>query len=89
MPSQSQSTGAACAADAVATRTGWPLERVLFALAGTVTLLAVALTLLVSEWFLLLAAFVALNQWAFVLTGHCGASLILTRVFHLQRATAP
>ena len=37
---------------------GWPVERVLFAVAGTVTLLSVALTALVSPWFVLPAAFV-------------------------------
>jgi hypothetical protein len=32
-------------------RRGWPLERVLFALAGTVTLASAALAALVSPWF--------------------------------------
>ena len=41
----------------------WPLERVLFALAGTVVLLSVALVALVSPWFLLLTAFVGINLW--------------------------
>jgi hypothetical protein len=41
----------------------WPLERVLFALAGSMTLLAVTLAMLVSPWFVLLAAFVGVNQW--------------------------
>ena len=36
----------------------WPLERVLFAMAGTVILVSVALVALVSPWFLLLTAFV-------------------------------
>ena len=39
------------------------LERVLFALAGTVTLLSAALAALVSPWFLLLTAFVGVNRW--------------------------
>jgi hypothetical protein len=59
---------------------GWPLERVLFALAGSMTLLAVTLALLVSPWFLLLAAFVGVNQWLYVATGECPASLALERV---------
>lgn len=79
-------TAPACPADAVAARTGWPLERVLFAMAGTVTLLAAVLTLAVSEWFVLLAAFAGLNQWLFVAFGDCPASLVLTRVFHLSRS---
>ena len=58
----------------------WPLERILFALAGTMTLLAVLLAALVSPWFLLLAAFVGLNQWLYVTLGACPASLALARV---------
>jgi hypothetical protein len=62
----------------------WPLERVLFALAGTVTLLSVALIALASPWFLLLTAFVGVNQWLYVLFGACPASLILSRLFSLR-----
>jgi hypothetical protein len=58
----------------------WPLERVLFALAGSMTLLSVLLSFLVSPGFLLLAAFVGLNQWLFVLVGGCPASLLLEHV---------
>jgi hypothetical protein len=58
----------------------WPLERLLFALAGSMTLLSVLLALLVSPWFLLLAAFVGLNQWLLVGVGACPASLLLERV---------
>ncbi len=61
------------------------LERVLFALAGTMTLASVALSALVSPWFLLLAAFVGANQWLYVLAGDCPASLVLRRAFHLER----
>ena len=63
---------------------GWPLERVLFALAGTVTLVSVALSALVSPWFVLLAGFVGVNQWLYVLAGACPASLVLQRVFGLR-----
>ena len=66
--------------------TGWPLERVLFALAGTITLLSAVLALTVSRWFALLAAFVALNQWLYVLVGACPASIILRRACHLRSA---
>jgi hypothetical protein len=52
---------------------------VLFALAGTVTLVAVVLSATVSSWFLALAAFVGLNQWLYVVTGQCPASLVLRR----------
>ncbi len=65
--------------------TRWPLERVLFAIAGTVVLISAALAALVSPWFLLLTAFVGINQWLFVLVGDCPMSLVLTRLFRLQR----
>ena len=64
---------------------GWPLERVLFALAGTLTLASAALATLVSPWFLLLAAFVGLNQWLFAGTGSCPASMMLERVLGVER----
>lgn len=85
MTTTAPKTTAACPADAVASRTGWPLERVLFAIAGTVALIAATLTLLVSEWFVLLVAFAGLNQWAFVLFGDCPMSLLLTRALHVPR----
>ena len=67
-------------------RRGWPLERVLFALAGTVTLLSATLAALVSTWFLLLTAIVGVNQWLYVAAGACPASLVLTRRFGLRAA---
>jgi hypothetical protein len=65
---------------------GWPLERVLFALAGTVVLLSAALAAFVSTWFLLLTVFVGVNQWLYVAVGACPASIVLTRVFGLRSA---
>lgn len=64
----------------------WPLERVLFAMAGSFTLAGAALAAAVSPWFLLLVAFVGVSQWMFVVFGACPASLVLTRVFGLRRA---
>jgi hypothetical protein len=64
----------------------WPLERVLFALAGTVTLLSAVLAALVSRWFLILTALVGVNQWLYVLVGACPASIVLRRVFRLHPA---
>lgn len=58
----------------------WPVERILFAMAGVMTLVAAVAAALLSPWWLLLAGFVGLNQIAFATTGHCGASLILTRM---------
>ena len=63
----------------------WPLERLLFALAGSMTLLSVLLAVLVSPWLLLLAAFVGLNQWLFVAVGACPASLLLERAAGIHR----
>ena len=65
--------------DSTTARRGWPLERVLFALAGTVTLLGAALAAVISPWFLLLIAFVGVNQWLYVRFGNCPASLVLGR----------
>ena len=55
------------------------LDRVLFALAGTMSLLSILLAVTVSPWFLLLGAFVAANQWLFPLVGACPASIVLGR----------
>ena len=57
----------------------WPLERVLFALAGSMTLLSVLLAVFVTPWFLLLTVFVGLNQWLYVGAGWGPASLVLER----------
>jgi hypothetical protein len=64
----------------------WPLERVLFTLAGTVTLLSVILALIVSRWFLLLTAFVGVNQWLYVIVGACPASVVLRHTCKLRSA---
>ncbi|HEX7299812.1 MAG TPA: DUF2892 domain-containing protein [Solirubrobacteraceae bacterium] len=68
---------------------GWPLERVLFALAGTVTLLSALLAAAVSPWFLLLTVFVGVHQWLYVAAGACPASLLLSRLFALRSALYP
>jgi hypothetical protein len=67
-------------------RRGWPLERVLFALAGTMTLVSAGLAATVSPWFLLLTAFVGVNQWLYVAVGACPASVVLRRACHLRSA---
>ena len=66
----------------------WPLERILFALAGTMTLASAVLAAVVSPWFLLLTGFVGLNQWLFVARGACPASLVLERLFHVRKGCA-
>ena len=62
----------------------WPLERVLFALAGTMTLLSAVLAAVVSPWFLALTVFVGVNQLLYVVLGACPASIVLTRVAGLR-----
>jgi hypothetical protein len=66
-----------CAAAGTGT---WPTTRVLFLLAGTMTLLSATLAAAVSPWFLLLTAFVGLNQLIFVTLGACPASLVIDRL---------
>jgi hypothetical protein len=67
---------------AVATRqsTRWPIERILFALAGTVVLVSAVLAAVISPWFLVLTALVGVNQWMFVAFGMCPASLVLRKL---------
>jgi hypothetical protein len=71
---------------ACARNSSWPLERVLFALAGTMTLLSVTLSVLISPWFLLLTAFVGVNQWLYVVVRACPASIVLKRALGLRSA---
>jgi hypothetical protein len=66
-------------------RRQWRLERVLFALAGSITLTSVVLAALVTPWFLILTAFVGVNQWLFVVVGGCPASLVLERIVGIER----
>ncbi len=68
---------------------GWPLERALFMIAGSVTLASVALAVLVSPWFLLLTAFVGANQLLYVAVGDCPMSVILRRFAGLRGAGEP
>jgi hypothetical protein len=65
---------------------GWPLERALFAMAGTVAVVGTLLAATVSPWFLLLTAFAGVSQWLYAAVGVCPASLILERVAHLRSA---
>ena len=55
----------------------WPLERVLFTLAGLMTGLSAFLSAFVSPYFLLLTGFVSLNLLLFATIGNCGASVVL------------
>jgi uncharacterized membrane protein len=64
-----------------------PLPRVLFALAGTMAVVSVVLATTVSTWFLVLAAFVAANQWLYAAVGACPTSLVLQRLPRIARET--
>jgi hypothetical protein len=67
-------------------RRAWPLERVLFALAGSVALIGATLAVLVSPLFLLLVAFAGFSQLLYAAVGACPASVILTRTCGLRPA---
>jgi hypothetical protein len=58
-------------------RAGRP--RVLFGLAGIMTIVSVALAATVSPWFLLLTAFVGINELVYATAGECPASLLLRK----------
>ena len=55
-------------------------HRVLFSLAGVMTLVSAVLALTVSPWFLALTVAVAVNELAFAASGACPASLLLGRL---------
>lgn len=67
----------------------WPLERVLFAMAGSVTLVSAVLAAVVSKWFLLITAVVGVNQWLYVVFGACPASIVLRRTCRLRSSMYP
>ena len=73
------STHLASASASAAPPRRWPLERVLFLTAGTMTGLSAVLAAVVSPWFLLLTGFVAVNQLVFVAFGDCPSSWLLRR----------
>ena len=68
------------ATDVSTANSAWPLQRILFLLAGLVTLTGVTLAVTVSTWFLLLPAMAGANQLLMVVAGWCPMSLLLTRL---------
>lgn len=62
-------------------------DRMVFMLAGTLTLIGVSLGAFVSPWFLLLAAFAGANQLQSSITGFCPAAAIMGR-FGVQSGCA-
>jgi len=69
--------------------TGWPTSRILFLLAGTVTLTSALLAATVSSWFLLLASAVGINQLMLVATGTCPASMLIGLIRARRSSRAP
>ena len=55
------------------------LDRAVFALAGTMTLISALLAALIAPWWLLLTGFVGLNLLQSAITGICPAAAILRR----------
>jgi hypothetical protein len=62
------------------------IEALIRLLAGSVTLVGVALTHFVSPWWLLLPAFVGLNLIQSVFTGFCPPSLLLRQLGWLDES---
>jgi hypothetical protein len=62
------------------TTAGWPTTRILFAMAGTITLGSAVLAATVSPWFLVATSLVGVNQLLLVATGSCPASYVLGRL---------
>jgi hypothetical protein len=56
------------------------VDRIVFAVAGTLVLLSVILTLAFSQWFLAIAAFVGTNMLQSAFTKFCPLAVILRRV---------
>lgn len=63
-----------------------PIHSFIRVLAGSVVLLSLALTLWVSQWWLLLTAFVGLNLIQSAFTGFCPPSLVLRKLGWLDDA---
>ncbi len=55
------------------------LERVIFAFAGVMVLLSVALTYFVSPWWLVFTVIIGVNLLVTSLTGFCPAAMVFSR----------
>lgn len=63
------------------------IDRLVFAFAGTVILVSLLLAHFVSDWFLLLTAFVGVNMLQTSVTGFCPAAMIF-KAFGVQTGCA-
>lgn len=66
----------------------WYLERIIWLVAGTFTLLGTLLAWLVSPWWLLLTGLVGVNLLIFAFTGFCIMANILTALGARSRVNA-
>ena len=53
------------------------IDKIIMAFAGSLVLISIILSLVVSAWWLLLAGFVGLNLFQAAFTGFCPAAMIL------------
>jgi len=58
----------------------WYLERVIWVIAGVMTLLSLTLAYFFSQYWLILTAFIGINLIIFGITGFCIMANILTRL---------
>jgi hypothetical protein len=56
------------------------IDRLVFAFAGTMVLVSLALAYFIDPWWLLLAAFVGVNQLQAAFTGFCPLALVLRKL---------
>lgn len=56
------------------------LDRAVFAFAGVMTLLSVALTQFVSPWFVLFTVFIGLNLLQSAFSGFCPAAIVFKKL---------
>jgi len=56
------------------------IDRAVFAFAGTMVLISLALTHFISPWFWLFTAFIGLNMLQAAFTGFCPAAMIFKRL---------
>lgn len=56
------------------------IDRAVFVFAGFIVLLGIALSLLVSPWWLLLSGFAGLNMIQSAFTGFCPAAMLFKRL---------
>lgn len=63
-----------------AQKDSWYLERIIWVMGGTVTLIGTILAWLISPWWLILTGLVGINLIIFGLTGFCVAANILYKL---------